>query len=189
MIVLVIGPASGAVPELVNVTGTLLGEPATNGVAGCPTLTAISGVPLTAIVGVIGVAVLSAVEVSPATGVVIAVNGVGEVPTVLGEGVTGIVKTAVFDGAVLLIGPGVEQVTVCPLVLHVEPFVVNDAGALVPTGKPIVVIIGPVAGDVPAFVNVTGTLLGLPATKGVAGCPIVVTIFGEAVKQETPVFA
>ena len=58
-----------------------------------------------------------------------------------------------------------------------------------PVGKVIVVVIGPVAGAVPVFVKVTGMLLGLPATSGVVGCPIVVTMFGEAVKQETPVFA
>jgi hypothetical protein len=36
VIFVVITPASGAVPMLVIVTGTLLGEPATNGVNGCP---------------------------------------------------------------------------------------------------------------------------------------------------------
>ena len=114
VIVLVIGPASGAVPEFVNVTGTLLGEPATNGVNGCPMLTETfgAGAADTAIVGVIGDAVLSAVTVSPGTGVVAAVNGLGEVPTVLAAGVTGIFKTTVFVGAVLLIGPGVEHVTI-----------------------------------------------------------------------------
>ena len=79
----------------------------------------------------------------------VAVNGPGAVPTVLVAGVTGTFNTTVLFGAVLLIGPGVEQVTVCPLVEQVEPFVVNDAGALVPVGKPIVVTIGPVAGAVP----------------------------------------
>ena len=114
VIVLVIAPASGAVPEFVNVTGTLLGEPATNGVNGCPMLTETfgAGAATTGVVGVIGGAVLSAVTVSPGTGVVAAVNGLGEVPTVLAAGVTGIFKTTVFVGAVLLIGPGVEHVTI-----------------------------------------------------------------------------
>ena len=90
----------------------LLGLPATSGVVGCPIVVTIFGTPATGVVGVIGGAVLSAVEVSPGTGVVAAVNGLGEVPTVLAAGVTGIFKTTVFVGAVLLIGPGVEHVTI-----------------------------------------------------------------------------
>ena len=43
---------------------------------------------------------------------VVAVNGPGVVPTVLGAGVTGTLMTAVLLGAVLLIGPGVLQETV-----------------------------------------------------------------------------
>ena len=55
---------------------------------------------------------------------------------------------------------------------------VNDAGALVPVGKVIVVAITPVVGAEPIFVTVTGTVLGVPATNGVNGCPIVVTKSG-----------
>ena len=42
----------------------------------------------------------------------------------------------------------------------------------------MVVVIGPVAGAEPEFVKVTGTLLGVPTTKFVVGCPIVVATFG-----------
>ena len=78
-----------------------------------------------------------------------AVNGVGDVPTVLAAGVTGTFITAVLFGETLLIGPGFVQVTVCPLVVQVLLLLVNDAGALIPVGKVIVVVITPVVGEVP----------------------------------------
>ena len=181
VIVAVVVPVVAAVPIFEIVTGILLGTPTANGAIGCPIADVKSGavMPTTGVVGVIGVAGLFGVALVGSFGTTgVAVNGPGAVPTVLVAGVTGIFNTAVLFGAVLLIGPGVEHVTVCPLVVHVEPFVVNVAGALVPAGKPIVVTIGPVAGPVPWFVNVTGTVLGVPATNGVNGCPIVVTTSG-----------
>ena len=78
-----------------------------------------------------------------------AVNGVGVVPTVLAAGVTGTFITAVLFGTTLLIGPGLVQVTVCPLVVQVLLLLVNVAGALVPAGKVIVVVITPVVGAEP----------------------------------------
>ena len=48
------------------------------------------------------------------------------------------------------------------------PFV-KLAGALVPVGKVMVVVIGPVVGKLPALVTVIGTLLAVPATKAGAG--------------------
>ena len=111
--VVAIGPVAGAVPLLVIVTGMLLGCPAVKGVAGCPILVVKSGTPTTAVVGVIGVAGLFPVLPAGSFGAdVVAVNGPGVVPTVLDAGVTGTLMTAVLLGAVLLIGPGVLQVTV-----------------------------------------------------------------------------
>ena len=130
--------------------------------------------------GVIGVAALFPVTISP--GVVgVAVNGVGDVPTVLAAGVTGTLITLVLLGATLLIEPGLVQVTVCPTVVQVLLLLVNVAGALIPVGKVIVVVIMPVVGEVPIFVTVTGTILGVPTTNGVNGCPIVVTKSGAGV--------
>jgi hypothetical protein len=68
-------------------------------------------------------------------------------------------------------------------VLQVLPLLVNVAGTVMPVGTVIVVVIGPVAGAEPTFVTVTGTLLVVPTTNGVEGCPIVVT------KSGTPVTA
>ena len=112
--VAVVVPVVAAVPILLIVTGILLGTPTANAPTGCPIAVVKSGAAaaVTGVVGVIGGAVLSAVTVSPGTGVVAAVNGLGEVPTVLAAGVTGIFKITVFVGAVLLIGPGVEHVTI-----------------------------------------------------------------------------
>ena len=63
--------------------------------------------------------------------------------------------------------------------LQLLPLLVNVTGALVPVGKVIVVVIIPVVGEVPIFVTVTGIMLGIPATNGVNGCPIVVTKSGD----------
>ena len=61
--------------------------------------------------------------------------------------------------------------TVCPLVVQVLPLLLlNEIGADTPVGKVTVVVIGPVVGPaVIGLVTVTGTLLGLPATKAGVG--------------------
>jgi hypothetical protein len=181
VIVVVIGPVAGAVPWLVTVTGTLLGEPATNEGEGCPITVTKSGVPDTAVLGVIGVAgLLLTKEVGSFGELGVAVNGPGVLPIVPTVGVTGMSKTAVLLPATLLNGPGVVHVTTCPVVVQVEPLVVNGpAGALVPVGKLMVVVITPASGAEPVLVSVTGMLLGLLATKFGAGCPILEIILGE----------
>ena len=52
-------------------------------------------------------------------------------------------------GETLLKGPAFVQETVCPLVVQVLPFDVKFAGALMPVGNVIVVVIGPFAGPEP----------------------------------------
>jgi hypothetical protein len=94
---------------------------------------------------------------------------VGVVPATEADGVTGTFITTVLLPAVLLNGPGVLQVTVCPEVLQLLPPLVNVAGADVPAGNVIVVVIGPVAGPEPAFVVVIGILLTCPTVSGVVG--------------------
>ena len=104
---------------------------------------------------------------------------VGVVPTVLAAGVIGKLNVVVLLGETLLNGPAVVQVTVCPLVEQVVPATgLNVAGVLKPVGNVIVLVIGPASGAVPEFVKVTGTLLGEPATNGVAGCPTLTATFG-----------
>src|SRR5262247_3980721 len=95
----------------------------------------------TAVVGVIGVAALLAVLVSP---------GVLAVP---------------------VNGPGWVQVTVWPLVVQLHGPLVKLAGALVPAGSVIVAVIVPVVGPVPMLVTVMGTVLATPATKAGDGWP------------------
>jgi hypothetical protein len=149
--VVLIGPVAGAVPIFVTVTGTILGEPATNGVKGCPIVVTKSGAAAAAIgvIGCIGVAGLLPVLVAGSFGAEdVAVVG-GVVPTVLAAGVTGTNIVEEFPGAILLKGFGLEQETICPVVVHVLPFEVNDGGALNPTGNVIVAVTGPVAGAVP----------------------------------------
>jgi hypothetical protein len=183
VIVEVIGPLSGAEPLFVNVKGTLLGEPATNGVNGCPRLMAIfgAGAAATAVIGVIGAAGLLVTKEGGSFGELgVAVNGPGVVPTVAGLGVTGISKIVVLFPTTLLKGPGVVHVTTCKEVVQVEPLVVKGpAGALVFAGKLIVVVITPASGAEPILVSVTGILLGLLSTKSGEGCPILEIILGE----------
>jgi hypothetical protein len=105
---------------------------------------------------------------------------VGVVPATEAEGVTGTLIVMALLGAVLLNGPGVLQVTVCPEVVQLLPPLVKVAGADVPVGNVMVVVIGPVAGPDPTFVVVIGILLTCPTVSGVAGWPIVV------VKSGTP---
>jgi hypothetical protein len=72
------------------------------------------------------------------------------VPTVDAAGVTGINIVVVLLGAVFDKGPGFVQVTTCPLVVQVLPFVTNGpAGAEKPVGNVTVVVIGPFASAVP----------------------------------------
>ena len=68
------------------------------------------------------------------------------------------------------------------------PLLLKLAGALVPAGSVIVVVIGPVVGPVPLLVTVIGTLLGCPSTKAGDGCPIVV-VKSATGKAETGVLA
>lgn len=115
----------------------------------------------TGLVVVVGVALLLPVFVSPVTGVVVALN-VGFVPTTDASGVTGTMILMLSPAA---IGPGFVHVTVWPLVEHVEPLVVKFAGADVPVGNVIVVVIMPGAGPVPTFLTVICTSLGWPTVK------------------------
>jgi hypothetical protein len=94
---------------------------------------------------------------------------VGVVPAVAADGVTGTLITIALLPAVLLNGPGVLQVTVWPEVVQLLPPLVKVAGADVPAGNVMVVVIGPVAGPEPTFVVVTGTLLTCPTVSGVVG--------------------
>ena len=58
------------------------------------------------------------------------------------------------------------------------PLLVKLAGALVPAGSVIVVVMVPVVGPLPLLVTVTGTLLATPATKLGEGWPMVVVKSG-----------
>ena len=116
----------------------------------------VGAVPLlTGVLGVIGLAVLLLVFVSPGAGVVVALN-TGCVPIVPLLGVAGKVKVLLSVG---LIGPGFVQVEIWPLVLQVQPLLLNVAGALTPLGSVTVVVIGPWALPGPLLVMVIGTLL------------------------------
>ena len=106
-----------------------------------------------------------AVEVSPVTGVVVALM-VGLVPIVVASGVTG---TRILILSPAGIGPGLVHVTMRAKVLQVEPLLVKVAGADVPAGNVIVVVMIPGAGLPPMFLTTTGTLLGVPTTNGVKG--------------------
>lgn len=88
--VVVIGPVVGPVPLFVTVTGTLLACPATNAGEGCPMAVVRSYgkvAAATGTLGVIGVAPLLPVFVSP--GVALVALNCGVVPTVVLSGVTG----------------------------------------------------------------------------------------------------
>jgi hypothetical protein len=84
---------------------------------------------------------------------------IGVVPAVDAEGVAGTFIVMALFGDTLLNGPGVLQVTVCPLVVQLLVPLVKLGGADTPVGKVIVVVIGPVAGPEPTFVVVIGILL------------------------------
>jgi hypothetical protein len=106
---------------------------------------------------VVGADVLLIVFGSLAIGVVCAVN-VNGVPAVLAFGVTGILITLFPATAIPF---GVVHITLKPVVLvHVQPLSVNIAGVVVPAGKLIVVVNGPLAAPVPILATVTGMLLG-----------------------------
>jgi hypothetical protein len=114
-----------------------------------------SGTPAIAVVGIIGVAGLLLVTVSPVTGVVVAVN-VGVVPTVAADGETGTLNVLSRPA---LMGPAFVQITEGAVVEHVQLFDVKVAGAETPAGKVMVVVITPRAGPVPILATVTGILL------------------------------
>lgn len=161
-------PVVGADPVLVIVTGISLEAPILNGVAGWPMAMIKSGVApaATAVVGVIGVATLLAVTVSPVVGVVPA-EIAGLVPTMAAVGVTGTFTVLLPPFA---IGPAVVQFTVWPVVAQLQPLLLKVAGADMPVGKVIDVAIGlPVVAAVPMLATVIGTLLATPATNGVVG--------------------
>jgi hypothetical protein len=181
--VVVIGPVAGAEPTFVIVTGILLGSPTVSGVVGWPILVIKSGTPAIGVEGVIGLAPLLPVLATGSLGAEVVALNCGLVPADEGNGVTGTLMTDVFVGAVLLIGPGVEHVTVCPNVVQELPLLKKLAGAVVPVGMVIVVVIGPVAGAVPTLVIVTGISLDCPTVRGVVGCPIVVTKSGAVVTE------
>ena len=130
---------------------------------------------LTGVAGVIGLAALLAVFVSPSAGAVVALN-TGCVPTVLGLGVAGTVNVLVLFG---VIGLGLVQVATWPLVLHVQPLLVNVLGALTPLGNVTVVVSGPVASPGPLLVMLIGTLLVWPAARLGEGWPMVVVRSGK----------
>jgi hypothetical protein len=178
VMVVVIGPVAGPEPTFVVVTGILLTCPTVNGVAGWPTVVTKSGTPATGVLGVVGVAALLPVLLAGSFGAEDVPLNVGVVPAVAAEGVTGTLIVIVLLGAVLLNGPGVLQVTVWPEVVQLLPPLVKVAGADVPAGNVMVVVIGPVAGPEPMLVVVTGTLLTCPTINGVAGWPTVVTKSG-----------
>ena len=85
--VVVIEPVVAPVPLFVTVTGTLLGEPATNAGEGCPIVVVRSAAFTTGEAGVIGLAALLPVLLSP--GVVVVALNCGVVPTVPAFGFTG----------------------------------------------------------------------------------------------------
>ena len=112
--------------------------------------------PIIGIEEVIGTAVLLAVFVSPDIGVVVALN-TGDVPEVEAFGVTGTLNVLLPPAAIEL---GFVHVTEGVVVEHVQPLVVNVAGAVTPVGRVIVVVIGPAAEPPPILATVTGILLG-----------------------------
>lgn len=124
------------------------------------------GAATTATLGVMLVGLLLAVLVSPAVGKTVPLNGPGVVPTVLALAVTG-----TWIALLPLAGMGVllTQVTIWPAVVQFHVPLVKLAGALVPAGRVMVVVTGPVVGRVPTLVTVMGTLLAVPATKAGAG--------------------
>jgi hypothetical protein len=156
--VVVTMPLVAAVPMLETVTGISLGTLATSGVLGWPMLVVKSGTlwAATGVLGVSGVAALLPVWVSPATGAVVALN-TGEVLTVETDGVIGtlIVLLVPFGMAVLVL-----QETVELTVWQLQPFVVNDDGAVTPAGNVTVVLIGPAAVAEPTLATTTGKVLG-----------------------------
>lgn len=90
----------------------------------------------------------------------------GSVLMLLAAGVTGIWIVVLPPAGIV---PGFVQVTVWPTVVQELPPLLKLAGALVPSGSVIVLVIVPVVGPVPPLVTVMGTLLGNPATKAGTG--------------------
>jgi hypothetical protein len=89
VIVVAIGPVAGAEPTFVTVTGTLLGEPTTNGVAGWPIVVTKSGTPVIELLGVIGVARLFPVLPAGSFGADVVAVVCGLVPAIAAVGVIG----------------------------------------------------------------------------------------------------
>jgi hypothetical protein len=164
-----IGPGALPVPTFATVTGKLLATPATNAGLGWPSVVVISGMPFTGAV-VTGVAALLPVFTSLLTGLVVALM-VGVVPMVAALGVTGTLK--LLD-APLLIGPELVQPTIVTVVLQLQPLLTNDAGAVKPVGKVMVVVIWPIDGADPMLLTVTGILLVAPAVRVGVGWPMAV---------------
>jgi hypothetical protein len=106
--------------------------------------------------GVIGLAALLLVFISPGILGVLALN-IGDVPTVLAFGVTG---TLNVDDVPLAIGPGVVQLTNDPIVLQLQPLLAKPDGAVTPAGNVMFVVIVLAVVAVPTLLTVIGILLG-----------------------------
>ena len=94
---------------------------------------------MTGIDVVVGVAALLLVIVSPVTGFVVALN-VGFVPDKDAFGVIGTKKVLSLPAAS---GPALVHVTVGAVVEHVQVLLVKVAGAVMPAGNVMVVVITP----------------------------------------------
>lgn len=121
--------------------------------------------PIIGVEGVIGVAALLLVFVSPDTGDVVALN-TGDVPEVEAFGVTGTLKVLLEFCAIEV---EFVHVTEGVVVAHVQPLLTKLAGAETSVGKVIVVVMMPVVEAVPILATVTGILLACPTVKGVVG--------------------
>ena len=95
------------------------------------------------------------VFVSPVTGFVVPLK-IGFVPTIDAFGVIGILNKLLAPAA---IGPALVHVTEGADVEHVQPLLVNVAGALTPLGSVMVVVIMPGAAPFPILATVIGKLL------------------------------
>ena len=154
---------------------------ATDGTCCAPlSVTVVLKQPLTkatvAVVVVSGVAPLLLVLPSPLVGAVVALK-VTVLPAVVAT--TGTSKVLLLP---LLMAPLLTQVTLWPLVVQLQPLPPPKVtGALMPVGKVIVVVIGPLVGAVPWLATTTGRLLWTPTMRLGVGWPIVVVRSGAVV--------